>query len=66
MSEYKVAQGFQFYDKSKLTTDDFIKVCFTVFAANTTVVDIFAYSEVSEQEKLALEVIRDKIELTVD
>jgi hypothetical protein len=66
MSEYKVAQGFKFFDQSKLSTDDFIEICFTVFAANTNIVDIYAYSEVSEQEKIALDLIKDKIDLTVD
>ena len=66
MSEYKVAQGFQFYEKSKLTTDDFIKICYTVFAANTSIADIFAYSELSEEEKVALDEIKYKVRLTVD
>ena len=66
MSEYKVAQGFHFYEKNRLSSDDFIKICYTVFAANTNIADIFAYSEVSEQEKFALGEIKDKVDLTVD
>jgi hypothetical protein len=55
MSEYKLKEAYVFYGKEKLATDDFVKLCYTAFGANTSMQDLFSYAEFKDGEKEVFE-----------
>ena len=58
MSEYKVAQAYQFFGEQVLGVEDFIKICYTALASNSTINDIFTHLDLSQHEKNVLEELK--------